>query len=223
MVSANRLRARTLAERHTIADSKRAFHQAFPHVIAPLYRRVADELLVELHLLSHQKGFEANNLFAIGLNTVFERFTQGYRPAEHPAALLSALCSSNGFDAAQLKTVAQQCLQDAKGQSDDAQQGWLRDQSLNDGAHYSRLMAVGLLAVLETTSGETDPASLRQQAIDLSSELGLPTERVEKDLTVFSSNCERMEQAVELMQETLAAERRKKEKRLAEATQGTAS
>ena len=219
MVSANRLRARTLAERHTIADSKRAFHQAFPHVIAPLYRRVADELLVELHLLSHQKGFEANNLFAIGLNTVFERFTQGYRPAEHPAALLSALCSSNGFDAAQLKTVAQQCLQDAKGQSDDAQQGWLRDQSLNDGAHYSRLMAVGLLAVLEKTSGETDPASLRQQAIDLSSELGLPTERVEKDLTVFSSNCERMEQAVELMQETLAAERRKKEKRLAEATE----
>ena len=223
MVSAIRLRARTLAERHTIADSKRAFHQAFPHVIAPLYRRVADELLVELHLLSHQKGFEANNLFAIGLNTVFERFTQGYRPAEHPAALLSALCSSNGFDAAQLKTVAQQCLQDAKGQSDDAQQGWLRDQSLKDGAHYSRLMAVGLLAVLETTSGETDPASLRQQAIDLSSELGLPAERVEKDLTVFSSNCERMEQAVELMQETLAAERRKKEKRLAEATEGKVS
>ena len=223
MVSAIQLRARTLAERHTIADSKRAFHEAFPHVIAPLYRRVADELLVELHLLSHQKSFEANNLFAIGLNTVFERFTQGYRPAEHPAALLSALCSSNGFDAAQLKTVAQQCLQDAKRQSDDAQQGWLRDQSLNEGAHYSRLMAVGLLAVLETTSGETDPASLRQQAIDLSSELGLPAERVEKDLTVFSSNCERMEQAVELMQETLAAERRKKEKRLVEATEGKVS
>ena len=84
-------------------------------------------------------------------------------------------------------------------------------------------MAVGLLAVLETTSSETDASALRQQAVDLSSELGLPAERVEKDLTVFSSNCERMEQAVELMQETLAAERRKKEKRLAEATQGTAS
>ena len=220
MVSANRLRARTLAERHTIADSKRAFHQAFPHVIAPLYRRVADELLVELHLLSHQTAFEANNLFAIGLNTVFDRFTQGYRPDEHPAALLSALCSSNGFDAAQLKTVAQQCLQDAKGQSDDALRSWLSDQSLSDGAHYSRLMAVGLLAVLETTSSETDASALRQQAVDLSSELGLPAERVEKDLTVFSSNCERMEQAVELMQETLAAERRKKEKRLAEATEG---
>ena len=212
-----------MAERHTIADSKRAFHQAFPHVIAPLYRRVTDELLVELHLLSHQTGFQANNLFAVGLNTVFERFTQGYRPAEHPAALLSALCSSNGFDAEQLKQTAQQCLQEAKGHSDDAFQGWLKEQSLSDGAHYSRLIAVGLLALLEGSSDESDAGALRQQAIDLSPDLGLPAERVEKDLTVFSSNSERMEQAVELMQETLAAERRKKEKRLAEATQGSAS
>ena len=46
---------------------------------------------------------------------------------------------------------------------------------------------------------------------------------MDKDLTVFSSNSERMEQAVELMKETLAAERRKKEKRLAEAAQGSDS
>ena len=223
MVTAIRLRARTLAERHTIADSKRAFHQAFPHVIAPLYRRIADELLVELHLLSHQAAFQANNLFAVGLTTVFERFTQGYRPVEHPAALLSALCSSNGFDAEQLKQDAQQCLQEAKGHSDDAFQGWLKEQSLSDGAHYSRLMAVGLLALLEGSSDESEAGALRQRAINLSPDLGLPAKRVEKDLAVFSSNSERMEQAVELMQETLAAERRKKEKRLAEATQGSAS
>ena len=32
----------------TVADSKRAFHRAFPFVIGPLYRRMVDELLVEL-------------------------------------------------------------------------------------------------------------------------------------------------------------------------------
>ena len=214
-----------MAERHTIADSKRAFHQAFPHVIAPLYRRVADELLVELHLLSHQTGFQANNLFAVGLNTVFERFTQGYRPEEHPAALLSALCSSNGFDAGQFKESAQQSLKEAEGHSDDSLHTWLKQQSLSDGAHYSRLMAVGLFALLEASAGnaDKDAEALRKQAVDLSPDLGLPAERVEKDLTVFSSNSERMEQAVELMQETLAAERRKKERRLAEAAQGSAS
>ena len=212
-----------MAERHTIADSKRAFHQAFPHVIAPLYRRVADELLVELHLLSHQAAFQANSLFAIGLNSVFERFTQGYRPVGHPSALLSALCSSNGFDAEQLKQAAQQCLEDAKGHSDDAFQSWLKEHSLSDGAHYSRLMAVGLFALLEASFDESDAGELRQRAVKLSPDLGLPAERVEKDLTLFTSNSEKMEQAVELMEETLAAERRKKEKRLAESTQGTSS
>ena len=83
-------------------------------------------------------------------------------------------------------------------------------------------MAVGLLALLEAFSDESDAGALRQQAVELSVDLGLPAERVEKDLTVFSSNNERMEQAVELMQETLAADRRKKEKRLAEAAESTA-
>ena len=83
-------------------------------------------------------------------------------------------------------------------------------------------MAVGLLALLEASSDESDASSLRQRAVELSVDLGLPAERVEKDLTVFSSNSERMEQAVELMQETLAADRRKKEKRLAEAAESTA-
>ena len=79
--------------------------------------------------------------------------------------------------------------------------------------------------MLEASAGnaEKDAEALRKQAVDLSADLGLPAERVEKDLTVFSSNSERMEQAVELMQETLAAERRKKERRLAEAAQGSAS
>ena len=61
----------------TVADSKRAFHAAFPHVIAPLYRRMVDELLVELHLLSHQKGFQADPLFAVGLVQVFEGLVIG--------------------------------------------------------------------------------------------------------------------------------------------------
>ena len=144
-------RARTLAEHHTIADSKRAFHQAFPHVIAPLYRRIADELLVELHLLSHQASFQPNALFAVGLNTVFTRFTEGYRPEAHTTGLLSALCSSNGFDAAQLKSQSDRCLKEAAGQSEDAFAAWIKEHALEHDAHYSRLMGVGLLALLEAS------------------------------------------------------------------------
>ena len=211
-----------MAGTQTIADSKRAFHQAFPHVIAPLHRRIADELLVELHLLSHQQSFQAGHLFSVGLVTVFDRFTQGYRPAEHRNDLMAALCSSNGFDAGQLRKDSDVCIKAASEQTNDDFDSWVQDFSLPEQAHYSRLMAVGLLALLEASQGELkgdDAAALRQRAVEISKTIGMPSDRVEKDLSVFASSSERMEQAVELMEETLAAEKRKKERRLAEAAE----
>ena len=211
-----------MAGTQTIADSKRAFHQAFPHVIAPLHRRIADELLVELHLLSHQDSFKAGHLFSVGLVTVFTRFTQGYRPPEHRDDLMAAICSSNGFDAAELKSAAETSLAAASEHSGDDFNTWIKEFRLPEQSHYSRLMAVGLLALLEAAHGELkgeDAAELRKKAVEISKEIGMPEERVEKDLGIFASSSERMQQAVELMEETLASERRKKEKRMAEAAE----
>jgi len=211
-----------LAGTQTIADSKRAFHQAFPHVIAPLHRRIADELLVELHLLSHQDSFQAGQLFSVGLVTVFTRFTKGYRPEEHRDDLLAAICSSNGFDVAQIKSEAEGSLAEAAGQTGDKFNSWIKKLQLPEQSHYSRLMAVGLLAMMEAAHGELkgeDAAELRKKAVEISEQIGMPEARVEKDLGIFAASSERMEQAVELMEETLAAERRKKEKRMAEAAE----
>ena len=135
-----------MAASQTIADSKRAFHQAFPHVIAPLYRRLADELLVELHLLSHQSRFEANGLFSVGLCTVFDTFTKGYRPEAQTEALFSALCSSNGFDAAKLRKTNASLVDQAKGKDLESLKSLLSSHNLKEGSHYSRLMAVGLMS-----------------------------------------------------------------------------
>ena len=211
-----------MAGTQTIADSKRAFHQAFPHVIAPLHRRIADELLVELHLLSHQDSFKAGQLFSVGLVTVFNRFTQGYRPPEHRDDLMAAICSSNGFDAAELRSAAETSLAAASEHSGDDFNTWIKEFRLPEQSHYSRLMAVGLLALLEAAHGELkgeEAAELRKRAVEISKEIGMPEERVEKDLGIFASSSERMQQAVELMEETLASERRKKEKRMAEAAE----
>ena len=211
-----------MAGTQTIADSKRAFHQAFPHVIAPLHRRIADELLVELHLLSHQDSFQAGQLFSVGLITVFTRFTKGYRPEEHRDDLLAAICSSNGFDVAQIKSEAEGSLAEAAGQTGDKFNSWIKKLQLPEQSHYSRLMAVGLLAMMEAAHGELkgeDAAELRKKAVEVAKQIGMPEARVEKDLGIFAASSERMEQAVELMEETLAAERRKKEKRMAEAAE----
>ena len=208
-----------MADSQTIADSKRSFHQSFPHVIAPLYRRLADELLVELHLLSHQSRFETNELFSVGLCTVFDTFTKGYRPEAQTDGLFSALCSSNGFDAASLRKTSATLIEQAKGKDLDSIKTLLSSHALQDGAHYSRLMAVGLMRLLQAAAADAsspDSAALAQQSKELAETLGMPADRVEKDLTLFGSNSERMDQAVDLVQETIAAEKRKKERRLAE-------
>ena len=215
-----------LGDRQTIADSKRAFHQAFPHVIAPLYRRVSDELLVELHLLSHQAQFNSTPLFAVGLDKVFATFTRGYRPEEHPDRLFEAICSSNGFDAKALKREASEVRDAASATDMEGVTTLLSQQRLPDGSHYSRMMAIGLLSVLETARGNQnspDDQTLVKQAVDLCEDLNLPSERVEKDMNLFASNSERMEQAVELMEETLASDRKKREKRQEEAAQDTSN
>ena len=70
---------------------------------------------------------------------------------------------------------------------------------------------------------DSDTEAIVKQSKELAEGLGLPTDRVEKDLTLFGSNSERMDQAVELVEETIAAEKRKKERRLADQAQRTSS
>jgi hypothetical protein len=61
-----------------------------------------------------------------------------------------------------------------------------------------------------------EPASLRQSAHELGEAMGLLRDRLDKDLSLYAANLEKLAQAVELMEETLAAERRKRERRQAE-------
>jgi photosystem II biogenesis protein Psp29 len=221
----------------TVADSKRAFHRAFPFVIGPLYRRMVDELLVELHLLSRQQGFQANPLFAVGLVQVFDGFAKGYRPEAQKEPLFAALCSASGFDAASLRQHHAVALAAMGHHSVQAVQQWIEQQG--NGApeplaqalagiqrsdfHYSRLMAVGLMTLLEQAQGADalDPSALRSYAHDLGAAMGLLRERLDKDLTLYASNLEKMAQAVELMEETVAADKRKRERRVSAADSST--
>lgn len=213
----------------TVADSKRAFHASFPHVISPLYRRLVDELLVELHLLSHQRGFQADPLFALGLVQVFDTGTRGYRPAEQRDPLFHSLCSACGLEAEALRQQRDQALAAVGQHSVEDVRRWIDGQG--EGApellqralanvrradfHYSRLMAVGLLTLLEEAQGSNsmDPKALRQFAHDTAESMGLLRDRVDKDLAIYATNLEKLAQAVELMEETVAAERRRNERR----------
>jgi photosystem II biogenesis protein Psp29 len=198
-------------------------------VISPLYRRMVDELLVELHLLSRQKGFRADPLFAVGVVQVFDGFSRGYRPEQHREALFQALCASSGFEAGSLRAQKEQAVAAMGAVGVEQVKQWVESQG--EGApeplaaalaeirrpdyHYSRLMAVGLLSLLEQARGADamDPQELRGYAHELGEAMGLMKDRLDKDLSLYAANLEKLAQAVELMEETVAADRRRRERR----------
>ena len=155
---------------------------------------MSDELLVELHLLSHQKQFKTNVLFAV-THTVFNAFTQGYRPETHTISLFEALCSSNGFDAENLRNEAEATLNAAKHRSDQDVEEWITQFRLDNDCHYSRLMAIGVFSLLEASQGEVSSAKssdLKDDAARLAEQLNIPAARLEKDITLYLSSRERM-------------------------------
>ena len=64
----------------TVSDTKKDFYLAFPKPVNQVYRRVVDELLVEVHLLKVNQTFVYDAIFALGFVTTFDRFTVGYKP-----------------------------------------------------------------------------------------------------------------------------------------------
>jgi hypothetical protein len=62
-----------------------------------------------------------------------------------------------------------------------------------------------------------DPQVLRQSAHEIGASMGLLRDRIDKDLSLYATNLEKMAQAVELMEETIAAERRRREPQQPEA------
>ena len=168
----------------------------------------------------------------MGLRQVFKAFTQGYKPEKHLDELYAAICTSNGFDPEALKQLAEGSTLAVSGHTVTEVREWLSNRGTGapeplasgissvggESFHYSRLMAVGLLSLLSSAQGgePSDPDELKTLAHEIGEELGLSKPRLDKDLSLYTSNLEKMAQAVELIEETLAAERRKRERSAAD-------
>ncbi len=64
----------------TVSDTKRAFYTLHTRPINSIYRRVVEEMMVEMHLLSVNADFRYDPIYALGVVTTFDRFMLGYRP-----------------------------------------------------------------------------------------------------------------------------------------------
>ncbi|MGL5794356.1 MAG: photosystem II biogenesis protein Psp29 [Waterburya sp.] len=215
----------------TVSDSKRSFYAAYPHPINSVYRRVVEELLVEMHLLSVNADFKPDPIYYLGIVTSFERLMQGYKPESDKEQIFNALCTSTDGDPENYKAQAGIIFSLAKDKSTEELLTWLGNPTVegdtgyivepikaiakNENFKYSRPFAIGVYTLLE----ESDRNLVIEQdklnhAIDKFSEsLGLSGEKMKKDLELYRSNLEKMDQMLKVIEDVLEASRKQREKR----------
>ncbi|MGD1853088.1 MAG: photosystem II biogenesis protein Psp29 [Leptolyngbyaceae cyanobacterium] len=214
----------------TVSDTKRAFYNHHSRPINSLYRRVVEELMVEMHLLSVNADFVYNALYALGVVTSFDRFMVGYEPEQDKESVFSAICRAVDGDPQQYRQDAETLksellglslsqldtqLTSAKTTDGEGLQGKLYVVANQASAKYTRLMAVGLYTLFEIVDASSlEDKDKREEMLKAAAEkLALPVDKVDKDLELYRSNLEKMAQAQEVMKDILEAERKKREQR----------
>ena len=215
----------------TVSDSKRAFYAAYPRPINSVYRRVIEELLVEMHLLSVNADFNPDPIYYLGIVTSFERLMQGYKPETEKEKIFNALCTSTDGDVENYRQQAGTLLSLAREKSTDELVKWICEPTAegdmnyivepikaiatNDNFKYSRLFGVGIYTLLEESDGEVVQNQEKRDAIvdTLAENLGLPQEKMKKDLELYRGNLEKMEQLLKVLDDIVEASRKQREKR----------
>ena len=215
----------------TVSDSKRAFYNYHPRPINSVYRRVIEELLVEMHLLSVNADFKIDPLYCLGVVTSFERLMQGYEPEKDKQSIFNALCKSIDDDPENYHAQAGSLLDLAKDKTPEELVAWLSNPTATNGNEniiepikaiasnsnfkYSRPFAIGLYTLLEEADAElTKDKDKRNELIDkIAGALEISGEKMKKDLELYRSNLEKMDQLLKVIEDALEASRKQREKR----------
>ena len=191
-----------LKEKLTVSDSKKLFHEQFPYVIPGLYKRIVDEMLVELNLLNHQNEFKQDFLFCVGLTETFKEFMKGYKPEKHLDLLFESLCSSTNFEAKVIKEISQKSQKEFKDKSSKDILKLLKEKSSTK-IYPSRMLNLGIYLLISDSQDykEKNESEKNKLISDIFEKLNLSFDKAEKDIGIYKSSITKMEQAKELIQE----------------------
>lgn len=214
----------------TVSDSKRDFYSYHTRPINSVYRRVVEELLVEMHLLSVNADFKSDPIYYLGVVTSFERLMQGYRPEKDKESIFNAICKSVGGDPQVYKDQAGSLLELANNKSSEDLIAWLempqseagidniiepiKAIAQNKNFKYSRLFGIGVFTLLEKANPEllSDEKERNKTLTLLSEKLNLPEEKLKKDIELYRSSLEKMNQLLAVIEDVLQADRKKRQK-----------
>jgi photosystem II biogenesis protein Psp29 len=215
----------------TVSDTKRDFYNLHTRPVNSIYRRVVEELMVEMHLLSVNVDFKYDPIYALGVVTSFNRFMQGYRPERDKESIYEALCKAVGNEPQQYIQDAERLKETAGHLSGKDLVSWFSSPTSLEGAgdlhytvaaiannpkfKYSRLFAIGLYTLLEQVDPDLvkDEKQRNEALKPIGNSLNLPEEKLQKDLELYRSNLEKMAQAQLVIEDAIKADRKKREQR----------
>ena len=202
-----------LKEKLTVSDSKKLFHEKFPYVIPGLYKRIVDEMLVELNLLNHQNDFTQDYLFCIGLTETYKELTKGYKPEKHLDLLFESLCSSTNFEAKEINGISQKYQKEFKDKTSKDISKLLIEKS-NSKLYPSRILNLGIYILISKAQElqEKDESKTNKMISDIFEKLNLSANKAEKDIGIYKSSISKMEQAKELIEELRTKDKKKEQK-----------
>ena len=191
-----------LKEKLTVSDSKMLFHELFPYVIPGLYKRIVDEMLVELNLLNHQNEFKQEFLFCVGLTKTFKELMKGYKPEKRLDLLFESLCSSTNFEANVIKEISQKSQKEFKDKSSKDLLKLLEEKS-DTKIYPSRIVNLGIYLLISDSQDLQEKSEFEKNKMiaDIFEKLNLSFDKAEKDIGIYKSSITKMEQAKELIQE----------------------
>jgi len=208
-----RITYKKLKEKLTVSDSKKLFHEQFPYVIPGLYKRIVDEMLVELNLLNHQNEFTQDNLFCVGLTETFKELMKGYKPEKHLDLLFESLCSSTNFEAKEIKAISQKSQKEFKDKSSNDILKILEEKGTSK-LNPSRILNLGMYKIISNSPDFKggNESEINKIIFDIFEKLNLSTNKAEKDIGIYKSTISKMEQAKELIEELKIKDKKKDKK-----------
>jgi len=202
-----------LKEKLTVSDSKKLFHEKFPYVIPGLYKRIVDEMLVELNLLNHQNEFTQDYLFCIGLTETFKELMKGYKPEKHLDLLFESLCSSTNFEAKEINEISQKSQKGFKNKTSKDILKLLVEKS-NSKLYPSRILNLAIYILISSAQDlkDKDESGTNKMISDIFEKLNLSANKAEKDIGIYKSSISKLEQAKELIEELRTKDKKKEQK-----------
>ena len=199
-----------LKENLTVSDSKKLFHEQFPYVISGLYKRIVDEMLVELNLLNHQNEFKQDELFCLGLTETFKELTSGYKPEKHLDLLFESLCSATNFIAEEIKEISKKTKKEFKDKTSKDILKLLMDKS-NSKLYPSRVLNLGIYILISNSTDfkEKNESEVTKIISEFFEKLSLSPDKAEKDIGIYKSSILKLKQARELIEELRIKDKKK--------------